>query len=108
MLTGLVIAEIALNDDKNLAVQMLFAAAALALSVWAINWGDAPGRKAVRAFAVALFAFECFYIYFSLFGDLQNTAGFLLGAGALLLIVAFALRRLTQKAPPPAVSVEPS
>jgi uncharacterized membrane protein len=102
VLTGLAIAEIALNDNKNLAVQMLFAAAALAVSVWAINWGDAPGRKAVRAFAVVLFAFECFYIYFSLFGDLKNTAGFLLGAGALLLLVAYALRRLTQKPNPAA------
>jgi uncharacterized membrane protein len=96
VLIGLVIAEVALHDQKTLAVEMLFAAAALALSVWAINWGEAPGRKAVRVFAVLLFAFECFFIYFALFGDMMFTAQFLLGAGALLLAVAFALRKLTR------------
>jgi uncharacterized membrane protein len=96
VLIGLVIAEIALHDEKNLAIEMLFAAAALAFSVWAINWGEAPGRKAVRVFAVLLFAFECFFIYFALFGDMMFTAQFLLGAGALLLAVAYALRRMTR------------
>ncbi|HWA22773.1 MAG TPA: DUF2157 domain-containing protein [Caulobacterales bacterium] len=96
VLIGLVIAEVALHEKKTLAVEMVFAAAALALSVWAINWGEAPGRKAVRVFAVLLFGFECFFIYFALFGDMMFTAQFLLGAGALLLAVAFALRRLTR------------
>ncbi|MEJ0023671.1 MAG: DUF2157 domain-containing protein [Alphaproteobacteria bacterium] len=96
VLIGLVTAEIALHDKKTLAVEMIFAASALALSVWAINWGEAPGRKAVRVFAVLLFAFECFFIYFALFGDMLFTAQFLLGAGALLLAVAFALRRMTR------------
>lgn len=100
ILIGLVIAEIALHDEKILGVEMTFAAGALALSVWAINWGEASGRKAVRAFAVALFAFECFFIYFALFGEMMLTAQFLLGAGALLLIVAYALRRLTRRAAP--------
>jgi uncharacterized membrane protein len=104
VLLGLVIAEIALHDKKTLVIEMIFAAAALALSVWAINWGEAPGRKAVRVFAVLLFAFECFFIYFALFGDMMFTAQFLLGAGALLLAVAFALRRMTRPDKPAEVA----
>lgn len=97
---GAAITQIGLHDRANaLALKMVFAALAIALSVWAINWGDNPGRRAVRGFAVALFAFECFYIYVVLFGGLMDSALFLLGGGAMLLGVAFAVRKLTQKSP---------
>jgi uncharacterized membrane protein len=92
--------QIGLHDREHaLALRMMFAALAIALSVWAINWGDTPGRRAVRGFAVALFAFECFYIYVVLFGGLMDSALFLLGGGAMLLGVAFAVRKLTQRPP---------
>jgi uncharacterized membrane protein len=94
---GLGIAQFSLSDGKPLSVQMLFSAAVIALSVWAIHWGDAPGRKAVRGFAVALFVFECFYIYVTLFQGLLDTSLFLLGGGALLLALGFGLRQLTSK-----------
>jgi uncharacterized membrane protein len=94
---GLGIAQFALQEGKPLSVEMLFSAAMIALSVWAINWGDSPGRRAVRGFAVALFVFECFYVYVTLFQGLLNTALFLLGGGALLLALAFGLRMLTAK-----------
>jgi uncharacterized membrane protein len=97
---GAAMTQIALHDrDHALVVKMLFAALAIAISVWAINWGDTPGRRAVRGFAVALFAFECFYVYVVLFEGLMNSAWFLLGGGAMLLAVAFLVRKLTQKAP---------
>ena len=94
---GLLIAQIDVWDGKILWTQMGSAAALLALAVWAISWGDEPGRRGVRGFAIALFAFECFYIYAVLFGGLQNTALFLLGGGALLFALAFALTRLRRK-----------
>lgn len=96
---GLGIAQFALLENNPLTIQMLYSAAMIALSVWAINWGDAPGRRAVRGFAVALFVFECFYVYVTLFQGLLNTALFLLGGGALLLALAFGLRQLTAKPP---------
>ncbi|HVY02583.1 MAG TPA: DUF2157 domain-containing protein [Caulobacterales bacterium] len=97
---GLLIAQFDVWDEKVLLSQMGSAAALLALAVWAISWGDEPGRRGVRGFAVALFAFECFYIYTVLFGGLQNTALFLLGGGALLFALAFGLTRLRRKPAP--------
>jgi uncharacterized membrane protein len=103
MLVGLIVAQVALHEDysKAIALQMLFAAAALALCTWAISWGETPGRRGARGLAVAGFVFECFYIYVVLFGGLMNSALFLLGGGALLFALAFGLRYLTRKKTPP-------
>jgi uncharacterized membrane protein len=62
-----------------------------------MKWGDAPGRKAVRGFGVALFVFETFYIYVTLFKELLDTSLFLLGGGAVLLALAYGLRKFTAK-----------
>lgn len=95
---GIVIAEIALQDRNNaMALQMIFAAAVLGLAAWAMKWGDAPGRKGVRGFAVALFVFETFYVYVTLFKEMLDTAFFLLGGGAVLLGLAYGLRKFTAK-----------
>lgn len=103
MLCGLVVAQFAVREDQPISLEIMFAAAVLALCTWAISWGEAPGRRAVRGLAVAGFTFECIFIYVILFGGLQNTALFLLGGGALLFALAFGLRFLTRKkAPPPA------
>ena len=93
---GVLISELDLWDKHKRLEEMGFAAAILALSAWAIAWGEAPGRRGVRGFAVALFAFECFYVYGALFEGLLDTALFLLGGGALLLALAFGLRRLAR------------
>jgi uncharacterized membrane protein len=94
---GAVIAQVALEDKKEFVTQMLFSAVMLAASAWAMKWGDAAGRKAVRGFGVALFVFETFYIYVTLFKDLLDTSLFLLGGGAVLLALAYGLRKFTAK-----------
>jgi uncharacterized membrane protein len=94
---GAVIAQVALEDKKEFIAQMAFSAVMLAVSAWAMKWGDAAGRKAVRGFGVALFVFETFYIYVTLFKDLLDTSLFLLGGGAVLLAVAYGLRKFTAK-----------
>jgi uncharacterized membrane protein len=104
VLTGLAIAQFAIWDKKDTLLEMAFAAASLALSTWAITWGDTPGRRAARGLAVALFAFECFYVYAALFKGLLDTSLFLLGGGALLFALAFGMRFLTRKKPPAAAA----
>jgi uncharacterized membrane protein len=107
VLVGVIAAEFSLWEDKKVGVEMVFAAAVLGMTVWAINWGDAPGRRAVRGLAVALFAFECFYIYAALFQGLLDTSLFLLGGGALLIALASGLRWLTRKQKPLAPEAAP-
>ncbi|MGE3303720.1 MAG: DUF2157 domain-containing protein [Hyphomonadaceae bacterium] len=99
---GALMTQFAVWDQNDITLKMACAAVLLAVCVWAIGWGDATGRKAVRALAVALFAFECFYVYAALFGGLMNTALFLLGGGVVLMGMAFALRQLTRKPASPA------
>ena len=56
-----------------------------------------PRSEGREVFAVALFVFETFYVYVTLFKEMLDTAFFLLGGGAVLLGLAYGLRRFTAK-----------
>ena len=81
----------------------IYGAAFLSLLIWLISFGHRRGSDLYVWVALATFAVEVLYIYFSIFGSLLETSLFFLVGGILTMGLAFFLYRLHQRLEAPSM-----
>ena len=83
----------------------IYGAAFLAMLIWLIAFGHRRGSDLYVWAALASFAVEVLYIYFSIFGSLLETSLFFLVGGILTIGLAYFLYRLHQRLEGPSTPV---